>query len=111
MHAIIKFQMEILYQHKSLGVPLFFKVVYINQLKSQPKKLPTFGGDAGSYLQSFCKYAAQLNRKGRMWDHALLLTGLTLKSNGDSSTIGNRKQVTASRLPTTICIQPHYDSI
>ena len=80
--------MDLLYQHKSLGVPIEFSLVHLEIMKKYPAKLNKNGGKAMAYLSSFCEYAGEKNVNSDMWDHALLLTGMDLREDGTTSTAG-----------------------
>jgi hypothetical protein len=80
--------MDLLYGHKSLGVPLGFRLVHLELIRRLPSGLDPSGGKAKAYLSSFCDHAGALNTEGSRWDHALLLTGLDLHEEGLKSTAG-----------------------
>lgn len=81
-------QMDVMYQHSSLGVELRFKLVYLEVMKRRPNGLKTNGGRAKAYLSSFCDYAGEKNANSAQWDHALLLTGIDLHEEGVKTTAG-----------------------
>lgn len=59
-----------------------FRLVQIRIQQKTPAGLKvTSKGD--SYLDSFCNFAGKKDDKGIAWDHAMMLTGLDLKSTGD----------------------------
>ena len=82
-------QMDLMYQHPSLGEQLEFSLVHLEIMKRYPPNLNKNNGKAMKYLSSFCEYAGQKNINGEMWDHALLLTGMDLHEDDTTATAGH----------------------
>ncbi|ODN03123.1 A disintegrin and metalloproteinase with thrombospondin motifs 18, partial [Orchesella cincta] len=87
-YNLLWLQMDVMYQHATLGVDLRFRLVYLEVMKRKPTSLKTNGGKAKAYLSSFCDYAGEKNANSAQWDHALLLTGIDLHEEGIKTTAG-----------------------
>jgi len=72
--------MQALYHLPSLGQNLDLSIVYMEFQAKQPAGLPTYGGERGKLLDSFCAYQTKLNKKSdsdpEHWDMGLYLSGL-----------------------------------
>lgn len=72
--------MQALYQLPSLGGKLDMAVVYMEFHAKNPAGMPTYGGERGQLLDSFCGYQKGVNKKSDQdpehWDMSLLLSGL-----------------------------------
>ncbi|CAL8069888.1 unnamed protein product [Orchesella dallaii] len=80
--------MNYLYNQPSMKEKISFRLVHVGIQKETPSGLrPTAFAD--NYLDSFCAYAAAKNKKGIVWDHAMMLTGHDLLDDrGSPSNIG-----------------------
>lgn len=72
--------MQALYHLPSLGTRLELSIVYMEFHAKQPSTLPTYGGERGQLLNSFCQYQSKANEPSdsdaEHWDMALYLSGL-----------------------------------
>ena len=90
--------MQALYHLPSLGQPIDLSIVYMEFQAKTPATFPTFEGERGALLDSFCTYQRKLNKPSdkdsEHWDMALYLSGLDFFANEG----GRRNFVTRGRL-------------
>ncbi|ODN05176.1 A disintegrin and metalloproteinase with thrombospondin motifs 7 [Orchesella cincta] len=80
--------MNYLYNQPSMKEKLSFRLVNVGIQKETPKGLKATAF-ADNYLDSFCAYAADKNKKGTVWDHAMMLSGFDLLDDrGSPGNIG-----------------------
>lgn len=74
--------MQALYQHPSLGTPVSIAIVYMEIMERQPPKMPTYRGERGQLLDSFCDYQMRLNpgtdSDSGHWDMAVYISGCVI---------------------------------
>lgn len=78
INTIGNVQVQALYHHPSAGTKIDLALVRLELLKSQPSDLPSYGGERGQLLDSFCAYQAKHNPKDDKnpdhWDMGLYIS-------------------------------------
>lgn len=83
-------QVQLILEHRSLGTPIKLNIVHLEVLNSRDGP-DTAGGEIGDYLDNFCMWQCRMRRRNAesgQWDHAILLSGLNLRSGNDDSVVG-----------------------
>lgn len=85
-------QVQLILEYRSLGTPIKLNIVHLEVLNSRNGP-GTADGEIGDYLDNFCKWQCSMNEQraqqgiGR-WDHAILLSGLNLRSGNNDNVVG-----------------------
>ncbi|KAL1429275.1 hypothetical protein MTO96_016487 [Rhipicephalus appendiculatus] len=85
-------QVQLILEYRSLGTPIKLNIVHLEVLNARNGP-GTAGGEIGDYLNNFCKWQCRMNEQrarqgsGR-WDHAILLSGLNLRSGNNDNVVG-----------------------
>ncbi|XP_075731284.1 A disintegrin and metalloproteinase with thrombospondin motifs adt-2 isoform X2 [Rhipicephalus microplus] len=85
-------QVQLILEYRSLGTPIKLNIVHLEVLNAGNGPA-TAGGEVGNYLDNFCTWQCRMNQQraargsGR-WDHAILLSGLNLRSGNNDNVVG-----------------------
>src|SRR5581483_1656582 len=72
------------FQQHSLKTKISLRIIRLEILREDPVNW-NVGMNAAKYLSSFCSDVGKNNTDSNLWDHAILLTGHHINSNGNNT--------------------------